>query len=65
MNKYTDGYYVYHHAEFTCHIDLKQCDGCNRTLTGFVYVLAVESTFEDHVIYCAECMAQLEALPVS
>ncbi|NHB57994.1 hypothetical protein [Acinetobacter shaoyimingii] len=65
MNKYTDGYYIYDHVDFTCHIDLRQCDGCNRTLTGFVYVLMIENIFEDHVIYCADCMSQLQLISVS
>ena len=65
MNKYTDGYYIYEHVEFTCHLDLRQCDGCNRTLTGFVYALMIQGFYHDKVIYCAECMAQLELISIS
>ena len=56
MKKYTDGYYIYQHVDFICHFNLQQCDGCNRTLTGFVYELQIQSLENESVIFCAECM---------
>ena len=60
MTKYTDGYYIYEHFDFICHLELKQCDGCYRTLTGFVYELKIQSLENEYVIFCAECMEILE-----
>lgn len=62
MKKYTDGYYIYEHADFICHFNLQQCDGCNRTLTGFVFELQIQSLENEAVIFCAECMEQLECV---
>ena len=59
MKKYTDGYYIYQHVDFICHFNLQQCDGCNRTLTGFVYELQIQSLENESVIFCAECMELL------
>ncbi|AXQ23552.1 hypothetical protein BEN71_16400 [Acinetobacter wuhouensis] len=60
MKKYTDGYYIYQHVDFVCHFNLHQCDGCNRTMTGFVYELQIQSFDNEAIIFCAECMEQLE-----
>lgn len=59
MKTYTDGYYIYEHVDFICHFNLQQCDGCNRTLTGFVYELKIQSLEYEAVIFCASCMEQL------
>lgn len=62
MKKYTDGYYIYQHIDFICHFNLQQCDGCNRTLTGFVYELQIQSLENESVIFCAECMELLDVV---
>lgn len=62
MKKYTDGYYIYQHVDFVCHFNLQQCDGCNRTLTGFVYELQIQSLENESVIFCAECMELLDVV---
>ncbi|MEJ5140670.1 MULTISPECIES: hypothetical protein [Acinetobacter] len=62
MKKYTDGYYIYQHVDFICHFNLQQCDGCNRTLTGFVYELKIQSLENESVIFCAECMELLDVV---
>ncbi|BAP38812.1 hypothetical protein ACNPQK_13840 [Acinetobacter guillouiae] len=62
MKKYTDGYYIYQHVDFICHFNLQQCDGCNRTLTGFVYELQIQSLENESVIFCAECMELLDVV---
>lgn len=62
MKKYTDGYYIYQHVDFICHFNLQQCDGCNRTLTGFVYELQIQSLENEFVIFCAECMELLDVV---
>ena len=62
MTKYTDGYYIYQHVDFICHFNLQQCDGCNRTLTGFVYELQIQSLENESVIFCAECMELLDVV---
>ncbi|ENU56399.1 hypothetical protein L291_1091 [Acinetobacter guillouiae MSP4-18] len=62
MKKYTDGYYIYQHVDFICHFNRQQCDGCNRTLTGFVYELQIQSLENESVIFCAECMELLDVV---
>ena len=62
MKKYTDGYYIYQHVDFICHFNLQQCDGCNRTLTGIVYELQIQSLENESVIFCAECMELLDVV---
>ena len=62
MKKYTDGYYIYQHVDFICNFNLQQCDGCNRTLTGFVYELQIQSLENESVIFCAECMELLDVV---
>lgn len=62
MKTYTDGYYIYQHVDFICHFNLQQCDGCNRTLTGFVYELQIQSLENESVIFCAECMELLDVV---
>lgn len=62
MKKYTDGYYIYQHVDFICHFNLQQCDGYNRTLTGFVYELQIQSLENESVIFCAECMELLDVV---
>ena len=62
MKIYTDGYYTYFHANFVCHFNLQHCDGCNCTMTGFVYELKIQSLENEIVIFCANCMEQLEIL---
>lgn len=62
MKKYTDGYYIYQHVDFICHFNLQQCDGCNRSLTGFVYELQIQSLENESVIFCAECMELLDVV---
>lgn len=64
MTAYTDGYYIYEHVDFICHFNLQQCDGCNRTLTGFVYELQIQSLDNESVIFCTACMDQLELVNV-
>jgi len=60
MKKYTDGYYIYEHVDFICHFNIRQCDGCNRTVTGFVYELQIQSFDNEIVTFCSECMELLE-----
>lgn len=62
MKTYTDGYYIYQHVDFICHFNLQHCDGCNRTMTGFVYELQIQSLEHETVIFCAVCMEQLEVV---
>ncbi len=62
MKKYTDGYYIYQHVDLICHFNLQQCDGCNRTLTGYVYELQIQSLENESVIFCAECMELLDVV---
>ncbi|QOW44919.1 MULTISPECIES: hypothetical protein [Acinetobacter] len=62
MKKYTDGYYIYQHVDFICHFNLQQCDGCNRTMTGFVYELQIQNFDNEVVFFCASCMEQLELI---
>lgn len=64
MKKYTDGYYIYEHVDFVCHFNLQSCDGCNQTLTGFVYELQIQSLENESIIFCAECMEQLECMQI-
>ena len=64
MKIYTDGYYIYFHANFIYHFNLLQCDGCNKTTTGFVYELQIQSLENESVIFCATCMEQLEIMLV-
>ena len=64
MNKYTDGYYIYEHQDFRCDADLKQCDGCDKSLLGFVYVLRILSLENEDVIFCADCMECLSSVHV-
>ncbi len=61
MKKYTDGYYIYEHVDFTCYQTLKSCDGCNRSLVGFAYELKIESTAE-LICYCGQCMRLLKEI---
>ena len=59
MKTYTDGYYTYSQADFVCHFNLQHCDGCNRTLPGFVNEQHIQSLENETVIFCANCMEQL------
>ena len=64
MKKYTDGYYIYEYIDFICLLNLKPCDGCNRSLIGFVYELKIQSLDNERVTYCTECMKVLALLNV-
>ena len=64
MKKYTDGYYIYQHVDFVCYLELKHCDGCDKTMTGFVYELKIKSLENESVIFCSSCMEQLEIMSV-
>ena len=65
MKKYTDGYYIYQHVEFVCYFNLQNCDGCDRTMTGFVHELQTKSLQHVSVIFCKNCMGQLSIAEVN
>ncbi|MCH4245803.1 hypothetical protein RFI36_02140 [Acinetobacter gerneri] len=64
MKKYTDGYYIYEHVDFTCYQTLKSCDGCNRLLVGFAYEVKIQTT-QEKLCFCGQCMRTLTEISVN
>ena len=64
MKKYTDGYYIYQHVDFTCYQTLKSCDCCSCSLVGFAYELRIQST-DEMVCFCGQCMRLLTEISIN